>query len=104
MASLTPYGSAPHIHHQSDRRASFALALGLTLAILVVETIAGILAHSLALLADAAHIITDVFALSLGWFAAVQATRRPDLRNTWGYHRVGILSALANATTLFLLT
>lgn len=104
MASPTPYGSAPHIHQQSDRRASFAVAMGLTLAILVVETIAGMLAHSLALLADAAHITTDVFALGLGWFAATQATRRPDAHNTWGYHRVGILTALANAITLVLLT
>jgi cobalt-zinc-cadmium efflux system protein len=79
------------------------LAFLLTIAILGVEVVSGIAAHSLALLADAGHILTDVAALGLAWFAAVQASRPADARNTFGYHRVGILAALANAVTLVLI-
>jgi len=82
--------------------ATQALRLGflLTLAILVIEVIGGTLAHSLALLSDAGHALTDVFALGLAWFAAAQAERPPNARSTYGYHRVGILAALANGVTL----
>src|SRR5207249_11725038 len=76
------------------------LALGLTLAVLVVELAGGLLAHSLALLADAGHILTDVFALGLAWFAVFQSHRPADSLRTYGYHRVGILTAMVNAVTL----
>src|SRR5438105_10323416 len=75
-------------------------ALGLTLVILVVELAGGLLSHSLALLSDAGHVLTDVFALGLAWFAVRQSRRPADSRRTYGYHRVGILAALINATTL----
>ncbi|MGH2365523.1 MAG: cation diffusion facilitator family transporter [Chloroflexota bacterium] len=75
-------------------------AFFLTTAILAVEAAAGVLAHSLALLADAGHILTDVVALGLAWFAIEQAKRPPDLRRTYGYHRVGILTAMVNGATL----
>jgi cobalt-zinc-cadmium efflux system protein len=76
------------------------LAFLLTVAILVVEGAAGWAAHSLALLADAGHILTDVFALGLAWFAVHQAHRPADSVRTYGYHRVGILTAMVNAVTL----
>lgn len=79
------------------------IALALTVVILVVEAAAGWLAHSLALLSDAAHILTDVFALALAWFAVVQSQRPADERRTYGYHRVGILAANVNAMLLVLL-
>lgn len=79
-------------------RAAFVL----TIAILAVEVTGGVVAHSLALLSDAGHVLTDVAALGLAWFAAVQAGRPADSRNTFGYHRIGILAALANAVTLTL--
>lgn len=83
---------------------SRALAQGLvlTLAVLAVEVVAGLLSHSLALLADAGHLLTDVFALGLAWFAVVQARRPADDRRTYGYHRASILAALANAVVLIL--
>jgi cobalt-zinc-cadmium efflux system protein len=68
-----------------------------------VEATAGIFAHSLALLSDAGHVLTDIFALGLAWFATVQAERPADARNTYGYHRTGILAALANAVTLIVI-
>ena len=75
----------------------------LTALILVVEAVAGIFSHSLALLADAGHILTDVVALGLAWFAVVQARRPADAQRTYGYHRVGILAAMANGATLILI-
>jgi len=79
------------------------LALGLTLAILVIELAGGLLAHSLALLSDAGHVLTDVFALGLAWFAIEQSKRPADHRRSYGYQRVGILAAFLNAVTLIVI-
>src|SRR5438128_4320401 len=78
-------------------------ALGLTLVILVVELAGGLLSHSLALLSDAGHVLTDVFALGLAWFAVEQSKRPADQRRTYGYQRVSILAALLNAITLIVI-
>lgn len=80
------------------------LAFFLTLIILVAEVIGGYFANSLALLSDAGHVLTDIFALGLAWFATAQAERPANATKTFGYHRVGILAALANAVTLILVT
>jgi cobalt-zinc-cadmium efflux system protein len=77
-----------------------ALSLGLTLAFVAFEAIAGMMANSLALLTDAAHNVTDVIALGLSWYAVRLATQPSNARKTYGYHRAGILVALVNATTL----
>jgi cobalt-zinc-cadmium efflux system protein len=82
---------------------SLRLAFFLTMLILVAEVVGGFFANSLALLSDAGHVVTDIFALGLAWFAVVQAERPPNARKTFGYHRVGILAALANAVTLILI-
>src|SRR5947207_1262523 len=79
------------------------LALGLTLAILVIELAGGLLSHSLALLSDAGHVLTDVFALGLAWFAIEQSKRPADQRRSYGYQRVGILAALLNAVALIVI-
>src|SRR5256886_9867987 len=79
------------------------LALGLTLAVLVVELAGGLLSHSLALLADAGHVLTDVFALGLAWFAIEQSKRPADRHRSYGYQRVGILAALVNAAALIVI-
>ena len=79
------------------------LAFGLTLAILLVEAAAGWLSHSLALLSDAGHILTDVVALGLAWFAVGQAKRAADAQRTYGYYRVGILAAMVNGAALILI-
>src|SRR6266516_103927 len=72
--------------------------------IVTAEVGGGLLAHSLALLSDAGHALTDIFALGLAWFATAQAERPANARKTFGYHRVGILAALINAITLILVT
>jgi cobalt-zinc-cadmium efflux system protein len=84
-------------------RARLRMAFLLTALILLVELVGGLLAHSLALLADAGHVLTDILALGLAWFAAARAERPADARNTYGQHRIGILAALANAVTLILI-
>jgi len=80
------------------------LALGLTLVILCVEVVGGLLAHSLALLADAGHVATDLAALAMALFALRQAHRPADHARTFGYHRTGILVALLNASALIAVT
>ena len=76
-------------------------ALGLTTAFLLAEVVAGIVFGSLALLADAAHMFTDVAALAIA-LAAMRVARRPaDAKRTYGYHRFEILAAAFNAVLLF---
>lgn len=89
-----------HSHAGGDSAESLRLALSLTVVILIVETAAGLAAHSVALLADAGHILTDVVAIGLAWFAVVQSNRPADARRSYGYHRVGILTAMVNGVTL----
>jgi cobalt-zinc-cadmium efflux system protein len=81
-----------------------ALSLGITLLFVFVEVAAGFLANSLALLTDAAHNLTDVVALALTWWALRVTVRPASSGKTYGYHRAGILVALANSTTLVLIT
>lgn len=81
-----------------------ALSLAFTLAFVVVELIAGFISNSLALLTDAAHNFTDVIALGLSWYALRIALQPANARRTYGYHRVGILVALVNSTTLVLIS
>lgn len=86
-----------HVHVSS---ASLKLAFFLNLIIVVVQLGGGLAAHSLALLSDAGHNAADAFAIGLAWYAHVQAARPPSVRMTYGYHRAGILVALANALSL----
>jgi cobalt-zinc-cadmium efflux system protein len=87
-----------HGHHASRRRLSLVLAL--TSAFLLIEVAAGIVTGSLALLADAGHMLTDVAGLVLALLAMKLAERPPSPRRTFGYHRAEILAALINAVLL----
>ncbi len=77
-----------------------ALSAGLMLAFVVGELAAGLFAHSLALLSDAGHNFADVLALCLSWYGVRAANWPSSSERTYGYHRVGILAALANAASL----
>lgn len=79
------------------------LALLLTMVMTVVECVVGWLSNSLALIADAGHMLTDVAALSLSLFAAWYAARPATLEKTYGYARTEILAALANGLALSLI-
>ena len=86
-----------------SRGSALKLALALTCVVLAVELAGGLISHSLALLSDAGHVLTDVFALGFAWFAVAQANRPADARRSYGYHRVSILAALVNAVTLIVI-
>ena len=92
-------------HQRLDSRGGreLRLALLLTVAMMVIECIAGWLSGSLALLADAGHMLTDSSALALSLFAAWAATRPANLEKTYGYYRIEILAALANGIALWLI-
>jgi cobalt-zinc-cadmium efflux system protein len=75
-----------------------------TIAFVLVELIAGIKAHSLALVSDAGHNFTDALALGLAWAGFYLQSKPPDEVKTYGYHRAGVLSAFVNALTLVALS
>jgi cobalt-zinc-cadmium efflux system protein len=79
-------------------------ALGLTVLIAVVEGVGGFVAHSLALLADAGHMVTDAGALTLSLFALWISRRPPTAEKTFGYYRLEILAALFNGALLIAIT
>ncbi|QSA98556.1 cation diffusion facilitator family transporter [Methylococcus sp. EFPC2] len=93
-----------HHHDHGTGHASSKLRLtvsaGLTLALVIAEVVAGLQGHSLALLTDAAHNLTDVLALGLSGYAFRAAEQPAHAGKTYGYHRVGILVALFNSSTL----
>jgi len=76
------------------------IALGLSLTVLGIEIGGGLLAGSLALLSDAAHVLVDVVAICVGLGAAQMAAREPDEHHTYGFHRLEAMGALANAVLL----
>lgn len=98
-------GSAEQGSVSAARRTSSRLvvALVVTLAFVIIEAAAGILANSLALLTDAGHNLTDVIALGLSWYAVRLTIQPSNSQKTYGYHRAGILVALVNSTSLVLI-
>jgi len=92
-----------HAHNHSaagKNKKRLAIVLGLTTAYLVAEVIGGLLTHSLALLADAGHMLTDVAGLAFALWAIRFAERPATPERTYGYYRIEILAALVNAVVL----
>ena len=95
-----------HAHLAADRersRRGLTIALGLTIAVLLAEAIGGVVAGSLALVADAGHLFADAGAILLALAASVVAERPAAGRRTFGWQRVEILAALANGMLLVLI-
>lgn len=93
--------SHSHAHSPATgNKKKLALVFGLTLLYLIAEVIGGILTNSLALLADAGHMLTDVAGLGLALFAIKFAERPATPERTYGYYRVEILAAVVNAVVL----
>ena len=92
-----------HNHHHGASQVGSKLRAGIFFStlILAAEVAGGILTNSVALLADAGHVLTDVIALSLSWYGVAQARRPPSRRMTFGYHRIRVLIAVLNASTIF---
>jgi cobalt-zinc-cadmium efflux system protein len=92
-----------HVHaHGANLRTSRVLQFSLlvTAVYIVLLVVAGIRAHSLALLSEAGHNLTDFVALLLSLVAVYLHSRPPSATHTYGYHRAGVLAAMANAATL----
>lgn len=89
-----------HSHGPANYNTAFAVGIGLNLVFVVAEATFGFMVNSLALVADAAHNLSDVAGLVLAWGGAWLAQRRPTARRTYGFRRASILAAVANATLL----
>jgi cobalt-zinc-cadmium efflux system protein len=87
-----------HSHVENGRRLGWAALL--TAGFMVAEAAGGILSGSLALLADAGHMLTDAASLGFAWFAFRLARRPADAQRTYGFHRLQVLAAGANGLTL----
>lgn len=79
-------------------------AIVVTFIVLAGEVVGGVVSNSLALLSDAGHVLTDVFALGLSLIAVIIGRRPSDYRATYGYQRIGILAALINGSTLVVIS
>lgn len=91
-----------HVHSAARaHRDRLVIVLALTLAVLVVEVVGGYLSNSLALLADAGHMFTDVAGIGLALLAIWMGGRPADRNRTFGYLRLEILAAVVNAVLLF---
>jgi cobalt-zinc-cadmium efflux system protein len=88
-----------HAHGSDSRRLGWALVV--TAGFMVLEVAGGWIAGSLALLADAGHMLTDTAALLLAWVAARLAEQPAGPGRTYGYHRAQVLAAFVNALALF---
>lgn len=90
-----------HSHGQNSARV-LRYSVAATCFYVLLTVVAGIRAHSLALLSEAGHNVSDVLALLLSWVAVFIQMRPPNAKKTFGYHRAGVLAAFLNALTLVL--
>jgi cobalt-zinc-cadmium efflux system protein len=100
------HGAHQHGHHHgpADYGRAFAIGVTLNLTLVVAQAVYGVLANSVALLADAAHNLSDVLGLLLAWGAIIMARQLPSRRFTYGLRGSSILAALANGAILLLAT
>jgi len=97
-------GDAVHAHFAEQRsQAVMAWALALTLSFAVVEVVTGWMAHSLALISDAGHMVTDAAALGLALLAQLIAKRPPSARHSFGFGRAEALAAFVNSLVMLAL-
>ncbi len=91
-----------HSHAGESNRTRVGIAATLTGLFMIVEVVGGLMSGSLALLADAGHMMTDFAALAMAWGAFTIAKRPANWKHTFGYDRFSILVAFVNGLTLFL--
>jgi len=97
-----PHDHAHELTAPKDLGPAFRWAVGLNTGYVIVEAIAGLLTGSLALLADAAHNLTDVAGLLIAWAAAVLAKRAATRAHSWGLGRATIMAAMLNAMAILI--
>jgi len=91
-----------HVHAPASFGMAFAVGIGLNLTFVAVEFVYGVLANSVALMADAGHNLSDVLGLVIAWIASILTRRAPSSRYTYGLGGSSILAALFNAVLLLL--
>jgi len=91
-----------HHHAPTNFDRPFAIGIGLNLAFVIIEIVFGLVADSLALLADAGHNASDVLSLMLAWGASRLASSRPTARRTYGYRRATILASVVSSIMLLM--
>src|ERR1035437_7861775 len=95
-----------HVHANGPRARTTSrvlrISLVVTLAYIVLLVVAGLRAHSLALLSEAGHNLSDFVALLMSWGAVYLQGRPPSARKTFGYNRAGVLVAFVNGLSLVL--
>jgi cobalt-zinc-cadmium efflux system protein len=94
------HGPGGHSHAPKDFGRAFAIGAALNIGFVAAETVAGLMTHSLALLADAGHNLSDVLGLFMAWGAVVLAKKAPGGRHTYGLRKGTILASLTNAVVL----
>lgn len=92
--------SAGHSHHSPDYNRAFAIGVGLNLVFVVIEAGYGVLAGSLALIADAGHNLSDVFSLLLAWGASYLARKNATEKRTYGFRKGTVIASLISALVL----
>jgi cobalt-zinc-cadmium efflux system protein len=95
------HSSGHHSHSHSTNEKSVAIAAVLTGSFMLAEVVGGVVSGSLALLADAGHMLTDFASLALAWLGFRLARRPADWRRTYGFDRFSVLVAFVNGITLF---
>ena len=94
------HGPGGHSHAPKDFGKAFAIGATLNIGFVIAEVIAGLMTHSLSLLADAGHNLSDVLGLFMAWGAVVLAKKAPAGRHTYGLRKGTILASLTNAVVL----
>jgi cobalt-zinc-cadmium efflux system protein len=103
LAASLEHSHGGHAHRHANNERRLAIAAALTGTFMVVEAIGGVVSQSLALLADAGHMLADFASLALAWWAFRLSRRPADHRRTYGFERVQILVAFANGLALFVI-
>lgn len=97
---MTAVHNGKHSAAESKRLIYSIIIVAITM---LMEIAGGIISHSLALLSDAGHMLTDLFALFLSWIAHKFSAKKSDSQRSYGYHRLQIIAAFVNGLTLFLI-
>ena len=98
------HGGHSHVHAPANFDRAFAIGITLNIGFVALAAIYGLLANSMALLADAGHNLSDVLGLVIAWGASVLAKRPPSERYTYGLRSTSSLAALLNAVFLLVAT
>ena len=100
MSTHGDHGADQSAGTPADHRGRLRIVLIITLAVLIAEVVGAAVSGSLALLADAGHMLSDVAGLTLAWVAAMLAQRPATAARTWGYRRAEVLAAAGQASVL----